>query len=54
MSQEMEDDIAPEDVLLVPEDNDSNKALSYKSYGLENIKKFIHLMQEEDGSVAKP
>jgi hypothetical protein len=41
--QEMEDDIVPEDVPLVPEDNDSNKALSYKAYGLENIKQFIHL-----------
>jgi hypothetical protein len=51
--QEMEDDIVLEDVPLVPEDNDSNKALSYKAYGLENIKQFIHLMQEEGDSVAK-
>ncbi|CEI87640.1 hypothetical protein RMCBS344292_02050 [Rhizopus microsporus] len=51
--QEMEDNIVYEDVPLVPEDNDSNKALSYKAYGLENIKRFIHLIQEEDGSIAE-
>ncbi|CEG76835.1 hypothetical protein RMATCC62417_11676 [Rhizopus microsporus] len=53
VSPEMEDDIVPEGVPLVPEDNDSKKAFSYKAYGLENIKQFIHLMQEESGSVAK-
>jgi hypothetical protein len=31
--QEMENDIVPKDVPLVPENNDSNKALSYKAYG---------------------
>ncbi|CEG78602.1 hypothetical protein RMATCC62417_13181 [Rhizopus microsporus] len=51
--QEMEDDVVPEDVPPVPENNDSNKALSYKAYGLENIKQFIQLMQEKGGSVAK-
>jgi hypothetical protein len=51
--QEIEDDIVPEDVPLVPEDNDSNKALFYKAYGLEDIKQLIHLMQEEGSSVAK-
>ncbi|CEG78939.1 hypothetical protein RMATCC62417_13471 [Rhizopus microsporus] len=54
MPQEMEDDIVPENVPLVPEDNDSNKTLSHKAYVLENIKQFIHLMQEEGSSVAKP
>ncbi|CEG81728.1 hypothetical protein RMATCC62417_15893 [Rhizopus microsporus] len=51
--QEMGDDIVPEDVPLVPEVNDSNKALSYKAYCLENIKQFIHLMLGEGSSAAK-
>jgi hypothetical protein len=51
--QEMEDDIVPEDVPIVPENNDSNKVPSYKAYRLDNIKQFIHLMQEEGGYVAK-
>ncbi|ORE06296.1 hypothetical protein BCV72DRAFT_126334 [Rhizopus microsporus var. microsporus] len=54
MPQEMEYDIVPEDVPLVPEDNDSNMTLYYKAYGFEDIKQFIHFMQEEGGSVSKP
>ncbi|PHZ09424.1 uncharacterized protein RHIMIDRAFT_299847 [Rhizopus microsporus ATCC 52813] len=53
VSQEMEDDIVPEDVTPVPENNNSNKALSYKAYGLGNIKQFIHLMQKKGSSAAK-
>ncbi|PHZ07719.1 uncharacterized protein RHIMIDRAFT_295708 [Rhizopus microsporus ATCC 52813] len=48
--QEMEVDIVPEDIPLMPEVDDSNKALSYKAYCLENIKKLIHLMQEKGSS----
>ncbi|CEI87521.1 hypothetical protein G6F70_006154 [Rhizopus microsporus] len=52
MPQEMKYNVVSEDVPPVPEDNDINKTFSYKSYDLENIKKSIHLMQEEGGSVA--
>ncbi|GAA5808718.1 hypothetical protein MFLAVUS_002113 [Mucor flavus] len=35
------------------EHKDSTKFLPYKAYGPENIKRFIQLVQEEGGSIAK-